>query len=357
LGGIRWHIFLAIAFIWFANWVALTGGVKRGIEVANKIFMPLLFFLLLVMLGRAVTLPEAAAGLEWLFRLDLTAITNYKVWTAAYGQIFFSLSVGFAIMITYSSYLPTKADINNNACITVFINCGFSLLAGIMVFGVLGYMAARQGTEISEVISSGAGLAFVTIPTAINMLPASHLFGTLFFLALVSAGLTSMISITEACCSALMDKYGWTRKFTTTAFTVVAFGLSLLFVTRGGLFILDIVDHFINNFGIVFAGLAEIILLAWFFRLESIREHVNLTSEFRIGTWWNFCLKVITPAVLGYMGVANLLGDISENYGDYPAAALILFGWSVVVGIIVVAYLLRKTRGTRGRIWLDWLES
>ncbi|MFP3869700.1 MAG: sodium-dependent transporter [Syntrophobacteria bacterium] len=357
VGGIRWHIFLTIVVIWLVNWMALFGGVKRGIEVANKIFMPSLFLLLLIMLGRAVTLPGAADGLQWLFRPDFSAIMNYKVWTAAYGQIFFSLSVGFAIMITYSSYLPTRADINNNAFMAGLINCGFSLLSGIMVFGVLGYMAAQKGAQISELVTSGVGLAFVTIPAAINLLPASYVFGPLFFLTLVFAGLTSMISISEACCSSFMDKYGWSRKFTTSAFTVVGFGLSLCFVTRGGLFILDIVDHFINNFGIVFAGLGEVILLAWFFRLESIREHVNFTSEFSIGSWWNFCLRVITPIVLGYMAVGNLIGAIRENYGGYPVTALVLFGWCVVVGIIVLAYLLRKTRGDRGRIWLDWLEA
>ncbi|MFW6315320.1 MAG: sodium-dependent transporter, partial [Desulfohalobiaceae bacterium] len=132
LGGIVWPIFIAAIAMWFVTWLALFSGVRRGIEVANKIFMPLLFLLLLIMLGRAVTLEGAAEGINWLFRPDFSAILDYKVWTAAYGQIFFTLSICFAIMITYSSYLPAKSDINNNGMMTAFINCGFSLLAGIM---------------------------------------------------------------------------------------------------------------------------------------------------------------------------------------------------------------------------------
>ncbi|MGM0425330.1 MAG: sodium-dependent transporter [Thermodesulfobacteriota bacterium] len=346
LGGIVWPVFIAAIAMWLVTWLALFSGVRRGIEVANKIFMPVLFLLLLIMLGRAVTLDGAAEGINWLFRPDFSAILDYKVWTAAYGQIFFTLSICFAIMITYSSYLPAKSDINNNGMMTAFINCGFSLLAGIMVFGVLGYMAKEQGVPLEEVVGAGVGLAFVTIPEAINLLPAPEFFGFLFFISLVFAGLSSMISISEACCSALMDKFAWNRKPTSSLLCLVGFLLSLIFMTNGGLFVLDIVDHFINNFGIVFAGLVEVILLSWFFKLESVREHINALSEFAIGSWWNFCLKVITPIVLGYMAVANLVGDIRENYEGYPGSALVLFGWCVVVGIVLLSFVLQSMKNS-----------
>ncbi|MFO7875416.1 MAG: sodium-dependent transporter [Desulfovermiculus sp.] len=343
-GSIVWPVFVAAVIIWFINWLVLFSGVKRGIEFANKIFMPLLFLLLLVMLGRAVTLEGASEGLQWLFRPDFSAILDYKVWTAAYGQIFFTLSICFAIMITYSSYLPEKSDINNNGMMTAFINCGFSMLAGIMIFAVLGYMATQQGVAIQDVAGAGVGLAFVTIPKAISLLPGAGFFGFLFFLALVFAGMSSMISITEACCSGIMDKFGWGRKPTTSLLCLIGFIFSLVFMTQAGLLVLDIVDHFINNFGIVFAGLVEVILLSWFFKLDSIREHANSLSDFHIGTWWNFCLKVITPIVLGYMAIANLVGDIRSAYGGYPGSALLIFGWAIVVGIVVLSFIMQSGR-------------
>ncbi|MBS0013298.1 MAG: sodium-dependent transporter [Desulfobacterales bacterium] len=344
LGGIVWPVFAAAIAMWAVTWIVLFSGVKKGIELANKIFMPLLFLLLLIMLVRAVTLDGAARGIDWLFRPDFSAIADYRVWTAAYGQIFFTLSVCFAIMITYSSYLPAKSDINNNGMMTAFINCGFSLLAGIMVFGVLGHMAAKQGVALHEIVTQGVGMAFVTIPEAVNLLPAPEFFGFLFFLSLVFAGLSSMISISEACCSSLIDKFGWDRKPVTSLFCLVGFMLSLIFMTRGGLFILDITDHFINNFGIVFAGLVEVILLSWFFKLDSVRQYANSLSDFAIGTWWNFCLKVITPVVLGYMAVANLMGDIRENYEGYDSSALVMFGWCVVAGIVLLSFVLQSMK-------------
>lgn len=343
-GNIVWPIFIGSMVIWLITWIVLFSGVKYGIELANKIFLPILFVLLLVMLAHAVTLDGAKKGLEWLFKPNFNIILDYKVWTAAYGQIFFTLSICFAIMITYSSYLPRKSDINNNGLMTAFINCGFSILSGIMVFGVLGYMAHERGVAIREVVDSGVGLAFVTIPQAVNLLPASRLFGTLFFLSLVFAGLSSMISITEAFCSALIDKYGWNRKIVTTIFSLGGFIFSLIFMTKSGMFLLDIVDHFINNFGIVFAGLVEVILLSWFFRLEIIRKHINSLSDFGIGKWWNFCLRIVTPIVLGYMAVGNLVGDIQKNYSDYPSMALFIFGWSLVIGIVILSFCLQVSK-------------
>lgn len=342
LGGIVWPVFIGTALVWLITWAVLFSGVKKGIEFANKIFMPVLFILILILTLRAVTLEGAMDGLNYLFKPDFSRITEPKVWAAAYGQIFFTLSICFAIMITYSSYLSDDSDINNNGMMTAFINCGFSMVAGIMVFGVLGYMAAKQGVGIEDVAGAGVGLAFVTIPKAINYLPAPWLFGPLFFISIVFAGLSSMISISEACCSAIIDKFSISRKAAVTGYVVIGFLVSIIFMTKGGLYVLDITDHFINNFGIVLAGIVEVIFVAWLFRLESVREHINAISDFAVGRWWNFCLIVVTPIVLGYMGIKNLIGDLEKPYEGYPIKALVMYGWTVVIGVFVVGVILHS---------------
>ena len=107
--------------------------------------LPALLVLFLILVIRALTLDGAAEGLNAFFKPNWDSILNGKVWVAAYSQIFFSLSIGFAIMVTYSSYLAKKSDITNNAFITGFANSGFELLAGIGVFSILGFMAMQQG--------------------------------------------------------------------------------------------------------------------------------------------------------------------------------------------------------------------
>lgn len=212
LGSIQWKIALSMVIAWAITYTAIAKGVKSGIERASKIMMPILFLMVIFLIGRMVFLPGALDGVNYMFEPDFSKIWDVKVWAAAYGQIFFTLSIGFAIMLAYSSYLPEKADITNNAFMTVLINCGFSILAGIMIFSVLGYMAQEQGKPLTEVVSAGVGLAFVTLPAAINLLPAPYILGPLFFFALVVAGLSSHISIMEAVTSAIIDKLKWSRK-------------------------------------------------------------------------------------------------------------------------------------------------
>lgn len=337
MGDIQWKIFAASTFAWIVAFISVFTGVRGGIERANKIFMPLLFILVLVFIGRVISLDGAADGINWLFRPDFSALTSGKVWSAAFGQIFYSLSLGFAIMLSYSSYLPKKSDVSNNACMTVFINCGFSLLAGIMIFSVLGYMAAKQGVAISDVAGGGVGLAFVTLPTAINLMPMPAFFGVLFFLALTFAGISSMISILEAVISAIIDKMAMPRKAAAILVCGIGFIISTVFSTGGGLLLLDIVDHFVNNFGILFGGLIEIILIGWFCDLEEMRAHINSVSDFGINSAWNICLRFITPIMLGIMVISNLITDISNNYGNYSDTAIMLCGWMVLFGCAIFA--------------------
>lgn len=342
LGGIQWQIFVPLALVWVTCWGVLICGVRKGIETANKFFMPALFLMVILIMARAVTMPGAVDGLNWLFKPDFSALGDIKVWAAAFGQVFFSLSVGFGIMITYSSYLSGDSDINNNAFMTAFINCGFSMLAGIMIFSVLGYMAAQKGVPIKEVVSSGVGLAFVTIPQAINFMPGASFIGVLFFLSLLFAGVSSMISICEACIAGILEGFKISRKAATSIFCGIGFLVSVIYTTGAGLYVLDIVDHFINTYAVLLGGFIEVALLSWFFNLESIREHVNRTSDFLVGVWWTFCLKFFTTFVVAYMLVMKCLEDIHTPYEGYPAPALGTYGWVMVAALPIAALVLSK---------------
>jgi len=343
-GGVRTAILAALVLVWAINFIVLYSGVRKGIELANKIFIPILIVMMLIITIRGLTLPGATSGLNYLFQPDFSKIFDFKVWVAAYGQIFFTLSIGFAIMIAYSSYLPKKSDIVNNGFITAFANCGFSLLAGFAVFSIVGWMAQSSGKPFDEVVTQSVGLAFVAFPSAISQIPTvPQLFGVLFFLSLVFAGLSSHISINEAAISGLMDKLNAPRKKVVTVYCLIAGLISLYMATGAGLYFLDIVDHFTNQIGIVFAGLIEVILISWFYNLNSIRDHINPISDFPVGSWWIFCLKFVTPVVLAYVAVSNLWGDITAPYGGYPVSAVLLLGWSVIIIGIVGGYILRAS--------------
>lgn len=341
VGGIVPGVFIPLIIVWVITLGILFKGIKKGIEIANKIFIPALLILFIIIVIRSVTLDGAAAGLEAFFKPDWGQIANPKVWVAAYGQIFFSLSIAFAIMVTYSSYLPKKTDITNNAFITGFANSGVELLAGIGVFAALGFMASQAGVPVSEVVAGGVGLAFVVFPQIISEMPAFNgLFGSIFFICLVLAGLSSLISIVETFVAGVEDKFKVSRTKAVSIGGGLAAIASILFATRGGLYFLDAADYFINNFGVALAGLVEVIIVAWVLKeLKNLQNHANSMSDIRLGTWWKVCLGIITPVVLGYMMVQNLITNVKENYEGYPTSFLLYMGWGVAVLAIILGFI------------------
>ncbi|QUJ68724.1 sodium-dependent transporter [Photobacterium sp. GJ3] len=340
LGGLQLHIAIPMVIAWGITFAAIFTGVRGGIERASKIMMPLLFIMVLALIARVIFLEGAMDGLNYLFQPDFSKILDAKVWSAAYGQIFFTLSVGFAIMIAYSSYLPEKSDINNNAFMTVLINCGFSMVAGVLIFSVLGYMAQEQAKPLTEVVSAGVGLAFVTLPAAINLLPAPYILGPVFFLALVVAGLSSHISILEAVTSAVMDKLKWSRKKAASVVCGIGFVVSMAFATNGGLLLLDLVDYFINNVALLASCLIELLVIGWLLKVADIRAYVNSISEFSIGKWFEICIRFISPIMLIVILGTNLVNTFNDGYGGYAMSDLLMLGWGLVAAMFVAAVLI-----------------
>ncbi len=359
VGSIVPSVFIPLVLVWIIALGVLFKGVKKGIEAANKIFIPALVILFLVIVVRAVTLDGAALGLDAFFKPNWSLIAEPKVWVAAYGQIFFSLSIGFAIMVTYSSYLPKKTDLTNNAFITAFANSGFELLAGIGVFAALGFMAKQQGVDVSEVVAGGVGLAFVVFPQIISEFPAFNgLLGSIFFICLVLAGLTSLISIIETYVAGIQDKFKVSRNKAVAIGGGISAVISILFATQGGLYFLDAADYFINQFGIVVAGFAEVVIVAWVLReMKVLQQHANSMSDILLGAWWKVCLGVITPVVLGYMMIQNFINNLKDNYEGYPTSFLLYTGWGVALAAIVVGFVFAAFKWQKGALDLPSTDS
>jgi neurotransmitter:Na+ symporter, NSS family len=351
VGGLQWKVLLPLAIAWgLVLWI-LFRGVSRGIELASKILMPALIVMLLIIVIRAITLDGAAAGLDVLFTPDFGALTDPGVWIAAYGQVFFSMSIAFSIMITYASYLPRRTDLSNSAFIVGLSNAGFEFLAAIGVFAVLGFLAISQNSAVTEVAGEGGvGLAFITFPAIINTLPGlNSVFGLLFFGTLFFAGITSAVSILETSIAPVREKFNLSRRASVGLVCGAAALISLLYATGAGLYYLDTVDHFLNNFGLVLAGLLEVILVAWVARqLGPLAEHVNATSYIRAGAWWRWSLMVVTPVLLGALTVYNFWTEVQVRYEDYPVSGLLVLGWGAVLltGVLGVVFASLRDRGT-----------
>ncbi|GAA1513421.1 sodium-dependent transporter [Brevibacterium permense] len=332
-------VLIPVILVWIVTLGILLAGVQNGIARFSKIFIPLLVILFLALVVRALFLPGAAEGLDALFTPDFAALTDPGVWIAAYGQIFFSLSIAFGIMITYASYLKKKTNLTGSGLVVGFSNSAFEILAGIGVFAALGFMAAAQGTEVSEVADSGIGLAFMAFPTLISEMPGGGIFGFVFFACLVFAGLTSLISIVQVPIQAMREKFRLSNKTSTLLVGGVMAVISILLLTTiTGLYVLDTMDAWANNIGIVGAAVVGLIAIAWFARkLPVLRDHLNAVSSFKVGWFWMIILGGVTTLLLAYMLITQIITFSTEGYEEYPTSIIGVFGWGMIGLLIVLA--------------------
>ena len=330
---------IAIVVVWVATLVTMALGIENGVAKTSMIFIPLLVVMFLGLVIRSLFLPGAIEGLDALFKPNWGALLNPQVWIAAYGQIFFSLSVAFGIMLTYASYLKKKSDLTGSGLVVAFANSGFELLAGIGVFSALGFMAQAQGVEISKVVKDGVGLAFIAFPTIISEAPGGAIIGVLFFGSLVLAGFTSLVSIVEVIISAVQDKFGM-RRIPATLATIVPLAVvsCIAFPTTMGLPLLDTLDNFVNQYGIVGAAIASTVTVAFVVRaLPTLRDHLNHSGSIPIGLWWVVCVMVIVPVALVVTLVLSTYELLTSPtpYGEYPSWFVGVFGWAMAAFLLV----------------------
>ncbi len=323
---IHWPLFFGL----LASWVIIWAIIKSGLSNIGKILLltvPLPVILVLILLVRGLTLNGAEVGLNYYLSPDWDQLRNPQVWLAAYGQIFFSLSLGFGTMIAYSSFMPRDTELPNTASITSFGNCCFSFLAGLAVFSVLGYFAVATNSNIEDVTKAGPGLAFVVYPAALAQLPLwIKFFGILFFITLLMLGIDSAFSLLETVSAALSDKFDLSRSESTTIVAVISFIMGLPLTTSAGLYWLDIIDHFLMSYSITFVAIMECIAVGWILGADTFIKEINKNAEIRIGPVFKFIIKFLTPAVLIYTVVRSFIEEIKSPYEGYPVEAVLIIG-------------------------------
>jgi NSS family neurotransmitter:Na+ symporter len=348
--GILGSLNMPILAAYVIGWILICWIIYSGVKGLGKVVMvtaTLPVVILIILALRGLTLNGAMAGLDYYLSPNFAALGNVKVWMAAYGQVFFSLSLGMAVLIAYASYLPKDAEISNNVFIASLADAGIAFLAGFAIFSTVGYMAAERGTTVAEVAGGGGiGLAFFVYPQAINLLPGATFFGILFFLLLVTLAVDSQFSLVEGIVGSVMDKWNMKRGTALACVAIPGFLIGLVYVTSGGLYWLDIIDKFVNSYGLVAVGLAQCIVVGWIIGPDKIREHVNALSEIKVGKWFDFFIKYLTPVVLIYILISSLITDLKVPYEGYPGWALNV-GWAMVVLLPVGSFLLSKLKTSK----------
>ena len=269
-------------------------GIKKGIEYANKVLMPLFAVILVFLVGSSLTLPNASLGLEYMFKPDFTKLNSHMV-LAALGQAFFTLSIGMGALLTYGSYIDEDKKITKSVYTIILSDTLFALLAGVMIFPAVFSFGLQP--------ASGAGLVFVTLPKIFSQLPYGNVISFAFFILLFCAAVTSGISILEAPCATLIEKFKLSRiKACTILFiliSLISIPAALSFgklgnITIIGKSIFEFLDFTTSNILLPLNSLILCLILGWKLKLSG---NTFFKNDFLV--WiFNVCLRFVVPIVL-----------------------------------------------------------
>ena len=328
----------AAADDYFSNFIAKTGepvmwlvifilatsvvillGVNKGIENISKVLMPLLVVLSVIIAVFVVTRPGAGAGIVYYLKPDLSKISA-NAFLAALGQLFYSMSLAMGIMITYGSYMKKNEDIESSVRNIEIFDTGIAFLAGLMI--VPAVFVFSGGDQVS--LKAGPTLMFITLPKVFDSMAGGHLIGTVFFVLVLFAALTSSISLMETVVSIFVDKTKKSRKFITVCVTVytvlmaipssLGFGIWSGFSIHG-MSILDFFDFISNSVLMPIVAFLTCVFVGFIVKPETITDEVeSSTQKFKSKKLYIVLIKYVAPILvllILFSSVFNALGIIT----------------------------------------------
>ncbi len=333
---------IGVFLLWIVLWFISRKNVDKGIGKVSKILIPALFVIMGIIIIYALTLPGAGIGINTLLTPNWGMLLDVNIWLAAFAQIIFSLSMGQAIAITYSSYLPENSKLIDNVLIVVASNSAFEIFTAFGVFSILGYMSFTAGTPMVQLITEGTGLIFVVFPMIFNIMgPIGRILAPMLFLAILFAGITSALGFFEPILSSTSAKLGWSRKKTATVLSVIGCAFSLILTTGISSYLVGIIDSFVNEFGILLLIGIQCIIFAWFYGIENFMPALNQYSTFNVGKKWTAVIKYLLPIVLIVMWAIGIIQLFSSADGFEIMVDLI-----IIVGVLVFGFILTKIKAS-----------
>ncbi|WP_421878976.1 sodium:calcium symporter [Marinoscillum sp.] len=333
----------AEALILFIICVGLNGLILskglQGVELVAKVGMPLLILFGIVLAVKAVSLGTSAAspdfpnanawdGLNFLWTPEYDSLWRPKIWFAAAGQIFFTLSVGMGTIHCYAAYLRSNEDITLNASTAGFTNEFIEIVLGSLI--VVPLAAGYLGLDwVREHISFG--VAFQTMPflfnqwgTVLSMIAGVMWFGLLFF-----AGITSSLAMGTPWVSFMRDEYNWSQSKGAASFALLTLVLglpSVLFYQYG---VFDEFDYWAGTVSLVIFALAEVILFAWIWGIDNGWAEINRGGELQLPGGYKWVIKYITPSLLFIVFIGALVTPMDNNWVAAMQSLLDGNGWSL----------------------------
>lgn len=338
----------SVIFCVLFNFYLIYRGISNGIEKFCKIAMPILFLCSILILIRVLTLDNPSGeqgrsfwdGLGFMWnptregKSILTTLSDPNTWLAATSQIFFSVSVGFGLIVTYASYVRSKQDIALSSLTATSVNEFCEVIFGGLMIIPPAIMFLGLNALTPEHLGSSFSMGFIVLPNVFQQMPAGQMFGFLFFVLLFLAGVTSAISMLQPSVAMLEEGLGFGRKKSVgLTFCFVAIGTFLVIWFSQNAKMLDLFDFWMGNLGLFILATFQTILIAWIWGAPKLFKELDNGAKIRVPRFIGFVLKYIsTPyllIIIGFWAWKELGGRVRQICTDHIAQ----LGLAVIIGI------------------------
>uniref|UniRef100_A0A8C7PAX8 Transporter n=1 Tax=Oncorhynchus mykiss TaxID=8022 RepID=A0A8C7PAX8_ONCMY len=303
IGRLRWELALCLLLAWILCYFCVWKGVKStGKVVYFTATFP--YLMLIVLLARGLTLPGAIDGIKFYLYPDPARLVDPQVWMDAGAQVLFSFGICQGSLTALGSYNHYNNDCYKDTFVLCLVNGGSSFVAGFAIFSVLGFMSYEQGLPISEVAASGPGLAFIAYPRAVAMMPLPQLWSICFFVMVILLGADTQFVSLECLMTSVTDMFptvfrrGYRRELLLLCLCSVCFFLGLLLVTEGGLYFLQLFDHYVcsgNN--LLLLSVCQSIAIGWIYGVDRLYDNIEDMIGYRPWPVIKYCWLYVTPTV------------------------------------------------------------
>lgn len=291
------------------TYIIVRRGITSGIEQFNKIGILLLVGIIVPLAVYAITLEDSHKGITYFLQPEFDKVLEPNIWSSAFGQAFFSLSLGSGSLLTYGSYLRGKHSLIRSSALIISANTMISIIAGIMIFSFV--FAFGMSPD------QGVPLIFEVLPTIFADMNFGFFIGSIFFFLLLIAGLTSSVGLFQVPNASLQDTFNLSNKKSSTiiALIVVAVGIpsalsySAVDIKVFDIPFLDFMDRLFGTYGIIISELVFVIVVVWFIDKKKILEHANASSKLNMPQNVISAIKYVVPVVIIFVIMSSLVLD------------------------------------------------
>ncbi|XP_064637035.1 sodium- and chloride-dependent creatine transporter 1-like isoform X2 [Lineus longissimus] len=346
VGEIRWDLALCLLLAWIVVYFCIWKGIRSSGKVMYfTATTP--YILMFTLLIRGTLLDGAVDGIIYYLKPEWNRLLDIEVWVDAGTQIFYSYSIGIGTLTALGSYNEFHHNSYRDSIIFALTNSGTSILAGFVIFSVLGFMANEQGVAIKDVAASGPGLAFIAYPKAVAQMPVAPLWSAIFFFMVILLGLDSQFVGVEGFVTACVDAFpkllrkGHRKEIFVAFVCLISYFVGLSMCTNGGMYVFQLFDYYSGSRIVLLVAFFECLVVAWIYGIRRFYDNLLMMYGFRInyfmyGMWTIgaplFCLVIFVLSSISYSELTyDRKGRGKYIYPDWAVG----IGWAMACVSVV----------------------